>query len=42
VAVRPIKPTVAAPVSLLYKTLEPLSRLAQEFISTLETIQLTR
>jgi DNA-binding transcriptional LysR family regulator len=39
IVVRPITPTVAAPVSLLYQTLEPLSRLAQEFITTLETMR---
>jgi DNA-binding transcriptional LysR family regulator len=39
IVVRPIIPTVPAPVSLLHRTLEPLSRLAQEFINTLETMR---
>jgi DNA-binding transcriptional LysR family regulator len=39
VVVRPVVPTIAAPVSLLHMTLEPLSRLAQEFIATLECMR---
>ena len=40
VVVRPITPTVAARVSLLHRTLEPLSRLAQDFVGALESIRM--
>lgn len=36
VVVRKVTPTAAVPVSVLHRRLEPLSRLAQEFIGTLE------
>ena len=39
VAVRPVTPTIGAPVSILHKTFEPLSRLAEEFIATLEELR---
>jgi DNA-binding transcriptional LysR family regulator len=39
VVVRPITPAVPVRVSLLHRTLEPLSRLAQEFIVTLESMR---
>lgn len=36
--VRPVEPAVAAPVSVIHAMLEPLSRTAQAFIATLETL----
>jgi DNA-binding transcriptional LysR family regulator len=36
--VRPVEPAVAAPVSVIHAVLEPLSRTAQAFIATLETL----
>ncbi|TKC92513.1 LysR family transcriptional regulator [Trinickia terrae] len=39
VVVRPIVPTVSAPVSVLHPVLEPLSRPAREFIAMLESLR---
>nr|WP_315297407.1 LysR family transcriptional regulator [Raoultella terrigena] len=39
VVFRPLSPTAKTPISIIYGMYEPLSRLAQEFISTLESIQ---
>jgi DNA-binding transcriptional LysR family regulator len=39
VVIRPIVPTVTAPVSLVQKNLEPLSRTAQEFIKTVAAMR---
>lgn len=36
--VRPVEPAIAAPVSVIHATLEPLSRTAQAFIATLESL----
>ncbi|WP_322061517.1 LysR family transcriptional regulator [Paraburkholderia sp. J63] len=37
--VRPVEPVIAAPVSVIHAVLEPLSRTAQAFIATLETLR---
>ncbi|MFK3707389.1 LysR family transcriptional regulator [Raoultella sp. BIGb0138] len=39
VVFRPISPTAKTPISIIHGMYEPLSRLAQEFITTLESIQ---
>ncbi|WP_323121219.1 LysR family transcriptional regulator [Burkholderia alba] len=38
IVVKPILPTLAAPVSVMHPVLAPLSRLAHEFIGTLQTL----
>lgn len=38
IVVKPIVPTIAAPVSVLHPVLAPLSRVAHEFIETLRTL----
>lgn len=39
VVFRPLSPTAKTPISIIHGMYEPLSRLAQEFINTLESIQ---
>ena len=39
IVVRPVIPSIAAPISILHATLEPLSRVAHEFIAILEEMR---